>query len=263
MAVRRQGFSDFGGMSDPALNDLGELAARITGVGLGQLHRTGAPQLVREGFEDATALTARWNVFAATGAVTIGAMAFSGPGSCKFVTGAAIGNFNSISRLFAGYPTAYGIDIMVGLYDTGGAASEGFTVEIEGVFSPGLGNGNKKSPDVLLENKAGGGGLWDLYFFDGAGKQTLLSGIQLIAETNPVKQPAWHNLKVVFDPVANLYKAIYLDQLAFDVSGYTLSDYGAQSYSGVSILPAVSVRNTSANAHTVYVDDVIVTRDEP
>jgi len=72
---------------------------------------------------------------------------------------------------------------------------------------------------------------------------------------------AFNTVKYIADAINAKYTYVLINEKSFDLSAYSPS---SGSYTGVSTFDArIMINNTTANARDLYIDDVIITQNEP
>lgn len=94
------------------------------------------------------------------------------------------------------------------------------------------------------------------YYNDAATWVTAYSGIR-----QRYGEPGFHSLKFVVDFSTGGYLRALLDDYEYNLSGF-MSNHFSASYGNL-LQYNVVVRNTSSDSLTVYVDDLVVTTEEP
>lgn len=108
--------------------------------------------------------------------------------------------------------------------------------------------------------------LGDVYFAPQTNRLTILdgaTGLPVLIDTVDLYETfvLFHTFKVVCDFQANQYVRLILNDIEYDISGYALFTFG----SGIAahLRAVVLAENFAAGNHHIYVEDVIITQNEP
>ena len=222
--------------------DIKELAARL---GSPVPYDRKGEVILLEPFE--SAINSHWaKTVTGTGAITVSVdTARNGDSSCKLVTGGLITDHTSIAR---GIPITtkgkFGLEASFSF-----PAAGSYTV---GLFLYYYNGTTARIFQVLYDSTAGSISLSTT----GGAFLLALSGF------SPILGNTFHTFKVVGDLNANLYSRLLVDGSEVDLSSVSLYNLGTPFF-GPHLRLGVNVDNQAGASVTVYVDNIIVTQNEP
>lgn len=223
------------------LTDLGELAARLGSI---VTYDRRGEVVWFDDFEDNIAKWGAANVGTGASAELSTEAARSGGKSCKLVTPSDTLTYNEI---------LHGIGVLADSkvsLEVSFADQDDDTI-LDIIMQDRDGVTNKQG--VLRYRSSTGA----LQIFDGS----TMAYITLATLSLPSELYIWHTAKLVIDMSTNKYVRALLNNRSFDLSAYSL--YSTGDASAARIEPAIRLtRSVSSNLH-IYLDDVIVTQNEP
>ncbi len=221
---------------------LSELAARQGSIDI--FDRRGEV-LFQDGFEDGLNAWVRSGTAGYIAAASTDS-SLNGQKSCKLVTNAVINNTAGISKYLA-YPflTKIGLEFAFTLSDAfNGIYQNSFVVY----------TGTVQLTAGFRFNQATG----FLQYFSAAGAWANLIAKGLFFDTD---FKLYHRIKMVIDLASRKYVRAILDSTPYDLSQYTLSS-GASGIEAF-LSANITAQATGAQAITSYIDDAIITHNEP
>lgn len=238
-----------------------EIANRISSPNAanfgGMLRRSGR-MIYEDHLTDASA-TARWtiSVSGAGGSVTMdNTKSFAGANSVKLLTGAVSGNNAGVDKIIPAFISKFGLDALVFFQ-----ATPSWTLDFIIRYSPLFTATSQRRIDggIRLQSD-GGAGISLLYLSNPASYSFTLVSSNFYFPGNA----GWHEVKVTADPVNLRLGQFSLDGTTFDLSNIV----GGMSTGNASAdFPSVDVSalliTNKASAETVWLDEILVTTDEP
>jgi len=240
-----RGFWDWG-VNPASIGVAPEISSSELAVRLGALstyERLGEVVL-QDGFSDGLALAAPL-VDGASGTVNLYAgFAKTGGYSVRAITPAAVDGYSGV-----GYAITLFQLSNVGIETTFNAPLPYCWVSVEMITDDAVQQrfaAARYSPETGVVQIYNSAGAW----------VTVASGLSAASDLN-----LWSVLKLVIDLNAGYYKRVMFANRAIDLSAYPLYTYGTAGV--VSIHPLVRVTATTLIAASAYLDNVIVTQNEP
>lgn len=234
------GFASGAG-SFPLLGDLGELAVRL---GSPDSHERQGTVMFMDSFEGGPGIWESVLTGAASEVIISSEAARTGAYSCKLVPDTGAGNRAGIKRFFPAPSTGkYGFE---------------FSVYLEGLF-------NKILLDIKHRNGTHSYRFQCTYdradetlaiVDDDAGKVTVLTSFGLYAGDG-----CFHSLKLVFDLDSHLYERAVVNGVSYDLSAYSGDSDTDTDYP--SIQTEIDFYNETGESPYAYIDDIILTANEP
>lgn len=177
---------------------------------------------------------------------------YQGANSAKLTTTAVINSSLAISKPMYATGTRNGIEFYFSIED----AFIPREIRVQ-IIASGLGPNKDRNRigyivvEILNINSG------NLYY-ENNGVKTLIANINRNIFPSP---KYFHYLKFVFDTSKNEYVRVFFDDLAFDLPGVAGYETGGGTYSYLQFY--IFNKTTTAAANSIYIDNVIITADEP
>jgi hypothetical protein len=181
---------------------------------------------------------------------------YQGKYSVKMVAGNTLNSQAMIGKYYHAQGARYGMEFTFSLAGTGGIY--GPREIFFNLIGPNATPGKKGNGQIVLAltqfspNTAAA-----LYYYNGASQRVLIADVSAYVQEAPYH---WHYVKFVFDTNLNQYVRLIFDDLNFDLSGIGgMLDTSPTKY----MSNRIHLVTTSVISPVIYIDNMILTADEP